>query len=107
FFQAEDGIRDRTVTGIQTCALPIYFVTGGHLWATALKKSTPERTKELLRIMNWLAAPFGSEEDQLLTFGVKNVDYTLDERGNPRSEERRVGKECRSRRARDVDKKRW
>src|SRR5207248_7479746 len=23
FFQAEDGIRDRTVTGVQTCALPI------------------------------------------------------------------------------------
>src|SRR5699024_11538570 len=26
FFQAEDGIRDRNVTGVQTCALPIYFV---------------------------------------------------------------------------------
>src|SRR5437867_8276200 len=25
FFQAEDGIRDRTVTGVQTCALPILF----------------------------------------------------------------------------------
>src|SRR5437867_13225142 len=24
FFQAEDGIRDRTVTGVQTCALPIW-----------------------------------------------------------------------------------
>src|SRR2546427_13226109 len=24
FFQAEDGIRDLTVTGVQTCALPIY-----------------------------------------------------------------------------------
>jgi putative aldouronate transport system substrate-binding protein len=60
-----------------------HFVTGGHLWATALKKGTPERTKELLRIMNWLAAPFGSYEDQLLTFGLKDVDYTLDESGNP------------------------
>src|SRR5438094_6670739 len=37
FFQAEDGIRDRTVTGVQTCALPIYIeqpvglcVAGGH-----------------------------------------------------------------------------
>src|SRR5207245_3322039 len=26
FFQAEDGIRDATVTGVQTCALPIYAV---------------------------------------------------------------------------------
>src|SRR5699024_11641053 len=25
FFQAEDGIRDRNVTGVQTCALPILF----------------------------------------------------------------------------------
>src|SRR2546427_4071575 len=25
FFQAEDGIRDLTVTGVQTCALPIYL----------------------------------------------------------------------------------
>ena len=24
-FQAEDGIRDRNVTGVQTCALPIFF----------------------------------------------------------------------------------
>src|SRR2546430_7338526 len=27
FFQAEDGIRDLTVTGVQTCALPIYWDT--------------------------------------------------------------------------------
>src|SRR5207245_7619552 len=27
FFQAEDGIRDATVTGVQTCALPIYNVS--------------------------------------------------------------------------------
>src|SRR2546426_8712456 len=27
FFQAEDGIRDYKVTGVQTCALPIYLVT--------------------------------------------------------------------------------
>src|SRR2546430_12120759 len=28
FFQAEDGIRDLTVTGVQTCALPILMVEG-------------------------------------------------------------------------------
>src|SRR5699024_11424020 len=27
FFQAEDGIRDRNVTGVQTCALPILFLS--------------------------------------------------------------------------------
>src|SRR5437763_16953627 len=26
FFQAEDGIRDTSVTGVQTCALPIFFL---------------------------------------------------------------------------------
>src|SRR5688500_7736854 len=29
FFQAEDGIRDYKVTGVQTCALPIYSTAGG------------------------------------------------------------------------------
>src|SRR5207245_6142453 len=29
FFQAEDGIRDATVTGVQTCALPILLMGGG------------------------------------------------------------------------------
>src|SRR5205807_3035169 len=30
FFQAEDGIRDYKVTGVQTCALPIFLVRGQH-----------------------------------------------------------------------------
>ena len=30
FFQAEDGIRDDLVTGVQTCALPIWFVLYGN-----------------------------------------------------------------------------
>jgi putative aldouronate transport system substrate-binding protein len=62
---------------------PQHFVTGGHLWATAMKKASPDRIKELLRILNYLAAPFGSAEDQLLTFGLKDVDYTFDAQGNP------------------------
>ena len=28
FFQAEDGIRDWSVTGVQTCALPIFYMSG-------------------------------------------------------------------------------
>src|SRR5207245_8466417 len=31
FFQAEDGIRDATVTGVQTCALPIYCLFRNHV----------------------------------------------------------------------------
>ncbi|HEV7665219.1 MAG TPA: hypothetical protein VGQ62_16930 [Chloroflexota bacterium] len=60
-----------------------HFVTGGHLWATAIKKGSPDRVKEMLRILNWMAVPFGSAEDQLLTFGVQGVDYTRDTNGNP------------------------
>src|SRR5207249_9365305 len=34
FFQAEDGIRDRNVTGVQTCALPILKESSGQLTAS-------------------------------------------------------------------------
>src|SRR5699024_7535760 len=40
FFQAEDGIRDRNVTGVQTCALPIY----GHV--VAGQPSTPHERRD-------------------------------------------------------------
>src|SRR6266542_2298364 len=33
FFQAEDGIRDATVTGVQTCALPIWSHPAERRWA--------------------------------------------------------------------------
>src|SRR3989475_7387040 len=39
FFQAEDGIRDLTVTGVQTCALPI---------VPALAKATPKRLTDAI-----------------------------------------------------------
>src|SRR5260370_5047451 len=32
FFQAEDGIRDSSVTGVQTCALPISLILAGNLY---------------------------------------------------------------------------
>src|SRR2546430_7625038 len=37
FFQAEDGIRDLTVTGVQTCALPIFARRGALGLAPALR----------------------------------------------------------------------
>src|SRR5690606_40446762 len=36
FFQAEDGIRDFHVTGVQTCALPISIASGGSAFRPAL-----------------------------------------------------------------------
>src|SRR5437773_3684774 len=67
FFQAEDGIRDRDVTGVQTCALPI---SNG----ACVMFSIPPSFKK----------------DGIVTAG--NASGIVD-----RSEERRVGKECRSR----------
>src|SRR6266478_3659169 len=70
FFQAEDGIRGLTVTGVQTCALPI----------------------------SGIAAMASGADDQGGTRDRKRRCRARFERGaDRRSEERRVGKECRSR----------
>src|SRR5437867_10761063 len=87
FFQAEDGIRDRTVTGVQTCALPISVGPGtklptlGHMPSAALREAYAEQVRGLL------------------TGGVDAVivETAQDILQAKRSEERRVGKECRSR----------
>src|SRR5688500_19668405 len=76
FFQAEDGIRDYKVTGVQTCALPIYRHGGQH------------RESQRPRVTGAIAfLPRG---------GGKSADQCAQESGD-RSEERRVGKECRHR----------
>ena len=62
---------------------PQAFLSHGFISMNALKKASPDRIKELLRIMNFLAAPFGSQEDVLLTYGLKDQDYTLDDKANP------------------------
>ena len=64
---------------------PTHFLGTGFVSMNALKKANPDRIKELLRIMNWLAAPFGSQEDLMLTYGLEGQDYTLDAKGNPRT----------------------
>src|SRR5436190_4880890 len=64
FFQAEDGIRDHCVTGVQTCALPI----------CGLRQASAAREQRLLEMR-----------------------HPRRPAGDARSEERRVGKECRSR----------
>src|SRR5207237_6796757 len=77
FFQAEDGIRDSSVTGVQTCALPIFVVVTADVYARHVHlRSRPRR-----------AAP-----------GAPGVS---DQPASGRSEERRVGKECSCGRARD------
>src|SRR3990167_3155925 len=43
FFKAEDGIRDLTVTGVQTCALPIYLYPGGQFVGAETYRQIVER----------------------------------------------------------------
>src|SRR2546430_9419844 len=91
FFQAEDGIRDLTVTGVQTCALPIL----GHcsLEAAAEQSIIPQPCCARGEAVG------GSAPVQLVH--VREKPGITPERRQlleqQRSEERRVGKECRSR----------
>src|SRR5205807_4080666 len=73
FFQAEDGIRDYKVTGVQTCALPI-------LPALVCEVVTGVPAEVILRAA-------ATHRPELIVLGTRGL----------RSEERRVGKECRSR----------
>src|SRR5688572_32284716 len=84
FFQAEDGIRDLTVTGVQTCALPIFST---HSAMTAMPTIACEVE---MRLPMYQAATTGTK------FTAANIARGRI-RYNVRSEERRVGKECRSR----------
>src|SRR2546429_9641065 len=101
FFQAEDGIRDVAVTGVQTCALPILY-----RWYRAEHYA---RRVELIREHLPHAAigadaiagfPGETEEDHAATLAfIESLSFTYLHvfSYSKRSEERRVGKECRSR----------
>jgi putative aldouronate transport system substrate-binding protein len=62
---------------------PTYWAQQGVFGYSVLKKASPERIKELLRVLNWIASPFGSQEYLLMRYGIKDVDYTPDAKGNP------------------------
>src|SRR5690606_40898746 len=82
FFQAEDGIRDFHVTGVQTCALPI----SADISANS-SHDTPSGSLTRMPCCTALRPP-----DIITSDGLSL---------RSRSEERRVGKECRSRWWRD------
>lgn len=62
---------------------PVFYLGTRMITTTTMRRAASDRVEELLRILDWLAAPFGSVEDRLLSFGVPDVDYTLDASGNP------------------------
>src|SRR5438876_8548126 len=82
FFQAENGIRDGRVTGVQTCALPI-----------SMDSVLAGRSGLMAALVNGCYAMVPIPDPKL---GPRRVDiatmYNVE-----RSEERRVGKECRAR----------
>src|SRR2546422_1451508 len=81
FFQAEDGIRDVAVTGVQTCALPISW------WIASSRGrfDAIHQARALSAIANSVSSSVIAKSPRFAWAG------------NSRSEERRVGKECRSR----------
>src|SRR5256885_8081679 len=83
FFQAEDGIRDYKVTGVQTCALPILEE------ARRLSGQLRQLTLQRLELGGRIVGGAAREQE------VHQLEPRRDVRR--RSEERRVGKECRSR----------
>src|SRR5207244_5635036 len=93
--QAEDGIRDDLVTGVQTCALPIYSISQG--WRPGLSNTAPLGQNPLPTSILLPAGKvrFGSartlHEGKLLV--VLGGDLCGRKRLAIRSEERRVGKE--------------
>src|SRR2546430_7476493 len=86
-FQAEDGIRDLTVTGVQTCALPISF-------DIADAGDAADRGNHALKL--FLIANLDRHVDHRTVDGACVFGASL-QTADIRSEERRVGKECRSR----------
>src|SRR5205085_6365624 len=97
FFQAEDGIRDLTVTGVQTCALPICGAARHRLLSSriAARRTSPR-------------APAGqwdrSAPRRRTVFIRPRISAPWATAARSRSEERRVGKEGRARWCRDDEK---
>src|SRR5207253_3457038 len=98
-FQAEDGIRDGHVTGVQTCALPISSDNS----AASLRHGGDTWVSSDIVTLRWSVnvKRIASTSDTIFTrkAPLPNIFTDSDEkRKNPRSEERRVGKEWRARR---------
>src|SRR5207244_7814424 len=91
FFQAEDGIRDDLVTGVQTCALPICVSSSGLVNAS----NTSSRGASKTRVMT-ISLSVGVGTFSVPVFFIFVVLSQGAERQVccflPRSEERRVGK---------------
>src|SRR5699024_12103144 len=97
--QAEDGIRDRNVTGVQTCALPIFSaahpVGRSRLtrWAGAASARSGISGNVDIRHLRHAADDLAAVAELVVVPDVDDDTIVIDDR----SEERRVGKEGKSR----------
>src|SRR6266853_3257678 len=80
FFQAEDGIRDLTVTGVQTCALPISTGTGTDLVTPTVVSTFPTANQTNVPVNSTLQAVFSQAMDPA-SFDVNN-SFTLRDAAN-------------------------
>src|SRR5205085_3844644 len=94
FFQAEDGIRDLTVTGVQTCALPILSFAMGVVSGVTMSFQFGTNWPGYMKTVGNIAGPLLAYEI-LTAFFLEAAFLGIMLFG--RSEERRVGKECRCR----------
>src|SRR5256886_11296341 len=95
FFQAEDGIRDLNVTGVQTCALPIFAFCVLLGFAAVPLLQSQEITGSISgEVRDSTGAVMPGVKVTVQNTGTNVVKTVIT---GPRSEERRVGKECRSR----------
>src|SRR5207244_6981511 len=91
FFQAEDGIRDDLVTGVQTCALPIF----GEVHRSALARRDSMLLGRRIRTVGRLHAVVDADRRTALELDLSagdDLDALVE--ALERSEERRVGREC-------------
>ncbi|GAA1726620.1 sugar ABC transporter substrate-binding protein [Isoptericola hypogeus] len=80
----------RNDDGLKPDIMPVYGPDGTPTayegartdFVTYIKKADDERVQECLRVLNWLSAPYGSEENYLRSYGVEGVDHTV-EAGQP------------------------
>src|SRR5256885_8468215 len=97
FFQAEDGIRDYKVTGVQTCALPIFPIVPATQGINACSVGplyvAATSANQAFVSYGSLPAPSCPQSGNIYIANLQTRAVSQP----TRSEERRVGKECRSR----------
>ncbi len=69
--------RDGSKLANWTLGSGVYSITG------LKKQSDPEKLKLILRVLNWLAAPFGTDEYFYRLYGQEGVDHTINADGDP------------------------